>query len=315
MVPASSDISVTISLYNKEKTIERALLSVLNQSSPPKNVIIVDDGSTDHGSELAENLARKYPSVSHIVQENQGVSVARNRGVVEADTDYVCFLDADDVWEKNYMDNLLNLMSAEGNAEVYCLAYQMKSEIGYLKPHVALEENHEGIVENPLNVYAKGYGLIHTSAICFRKEFFLDIGGFPEGVNFGEDLFVWMIACLKGKVAFSNKISVTLHKEQINSINRRKLHPYHVSYFTEHLNDFSTSEQQAIRKFLIGNIYIQWAAAKLEGNVEQQKTLQKYCFSLSKTSWLILTFSRLLPPSVFKFLKNRRTKKRLIGNR
>jgi glycosyltransferase involved in cell wall biosynthesis len=311
MAPDPSDISVTISLYNKEKTIERAVLSVINQTKPPKNIIIVDDGSTDRSSEIAGHLAKKYHAVKYILQENRGVSVARNRGVEEADTDFVCFLDADDVWEAEYIENLLNLMKVTKDADVYSLAYQMNSEFGTLKPAVALADNHEGMVHEPLMTYSKGYGLIHTSAICFRKDFFSQIGGFPEGVNFGEDLYLWIIACLNGRMAFSNKISVTLYKEQINSENRRKLHPYHVSYFVKNLNNFSPEEQKTLKKFLIKNIYLQWAAAKIEKNFVQKKTLRYYCFQLSKPSAIILIFSDLLPVKVFEYLKEWRIKQRL----
>jgi len=307
-----ADISVTISLYNKEKTIERAVLSVVNQTRPPKNIIIVDDGSTDRSSEIASQLARSYSFVRYIKKKNQGVSVARNRGVEEADTDYVCFLDADDIWEPVYMEHLLQLMEIADDADVYCLAYQINSEYGMLKPHVALPDDFEGIVKDPLNAYTKGYGLIHTSAICFNQSFFWEIGGFPEGVNFGEDLYLWIKACLNGKVAFSNKISTTLFKEQINSVNRRKLHPYHISYFTDHLGEFKPEDQKSIKDFLIKNINIQWAAAKIENNKNQQDILRKYSYRLSYLNGLLLQLSDWLPVQLFQFLKARRAQKRKL---
>ena len=309
----AEDISVTISLYNKEHSIERAVLSVVNQTIPPREVIIVDDGSTDNSSTIARKLSEKFSVVTCIQQENSGVSVARNRGFKEAETRLVCLLDADDVWEPGYVDNLIELISAAPEANFYSLAYRMSSDKGWLKPEVDLPGNYIGIVDNPLKIYSRGYGLIHTSAICFKKDFFEATGGFPQGINFGEDLYLWMKACLTGTLAFTHKVSVSLYKEQINSLNRRKLHPYHVKFFTENLNQYSTKDQKVIRDFLIKNIYIQWAAAKLEDNKWQQKTLQQYCFRLSKIKGLLLAVSGLIPKSFIGYLKNRRTQKRLLS--
>jgi len=308
----SSDVSVTISLYNKEHTIKRAVYSILNQELQPKSIIIVNDGSTDSGPEISKKLSLEYPSVKYIHQYNQGVSAARNKGIEEADTEFVCLLDADDVWEPNYMTNLLKLHERVGDADLYCLAYQMHSEYGMLKPKVALPKNYIGVVENFISTYSKGYGVIHTSAVCFRKKFIQRIGGFPEGEIFGEDLYLWLKAGLEGKIAFIDEISVTLYKEPVNSIKWREHHPFYVSYFVNSMNDYTKKEQKALKKFLVKNIYLQWAAAKIEKNRKQKLTLRRYCFQLSKTSGFILLISELLPTKVFEYLKNRRTKQRIL---
>ncbi len=306
-----SDVSVTISLFNKEHSIQRAVDSILKQKLQPKSIIIIDDGSTDNSSEIAKNLSSEHPAIKYIYQDNKGVSVARNRGIEESDTDFICLLDADDVWEPNYMVNLTELYKHVDDADLYCLAYQMYSEYGMLKPKVALAANFKGVVENFISTYSKGYGLIHTSAICFRKTFIQKIGGFPEGENFGEDLYVWLKAGLEGKIAFTDNISVTLYKEPVNSIKRREHHPFHVSYFVKNLKNYSKVEQSALKEFLVKNIYLQWAAAKIEKNSEQKQTLRRYCYQLSRSRWLILLLSELLPSKIFVLLRDRRIKQRL----
>lgn len=306
------NITVTISLYNKENSIINAVESVIHQTVFPLSIIIVDDGSTDSGPEIVKSLCNKYECIKLIQQENQGVSVARNRGVEEAETDLVCFLDADDVWHPTYIENLIELYKEVGDADFYCLAYQMQSSIGLIKPKVALSENFKGIVSDPVKTYSRGYGLIHTSAVCVRKTFFYQVGGFPVGENFGEDLYFWLIAGLKGRVAFINKISVTLHKEPVNSIKRREHHPFHVSYFVQNMDTFSREDQKSLKEFLIKNIYLQWAAAKIENNAVQQRILRKYCFKMSYFSGLLLLIAHLLPSEVFSFLKEKRKARRLI---
>ena len=103
--------SVIIPLYNKSHTIERALKSVLNQTYKNFEAIIVDDGSTDNGIEIVN----KYTSDARIKilkQKNQGVSIARNEGVKNSLYQYIAFLDADDEWEKDYLETVLKIANA-----------------------------------------------------------------------------------------------------------------------------------------------------------------------------------------------------------
>lgn len=315
MLPGPSDISVVIPLFNKEKTIERALLSVINQNHTPKKIIVVDDGSTDESAVIVQQMARTYPAVIYIRQSNQGVSGARNRGAKNVETNYFCLLDADDEWEPGYMDHLLSLMKIAEDADIYSLAYQMQSDIGFLKPNVDLPDDFIGYVKNALETYRNGYGYIHSSAVCFKTSFFWELGGFPDGSIYGEDIYLWMKAFLHGKAAFINKISATIYKEQINSVNWRKLHPYHVSYFVDHLHEYEPDEQKDIRDFLIKNINIQWAASKLEQNRWQQKLLKEYAYKLSVSSGLLLECAGLIPNQIFWFIKKRRSHNRLIKKR
>lgn len=91
-------VSVIIPAYNSEKFIEEAILSVVNQSYPYLEVVIVDDGSTDKQKVIIFELIASDPRIRYIYQPNQGVSVARNNGFALAKGDFLAFLDADDVW-------------------------------------------------------------------------------------------------------------------------------------------------------------------------------------------------------------------------
>lgn len=301
------DLSVIIPLYNKETTIERAVKSVLNQPNLPCEIIIVDDGSTDKGDTIAQNLSQKHQIVTLVSQRNSGVSAARNRGVSEVNTPYISFLDADDAWEPGYIRNLTRLINSVKEADFFSLGYQMHCEGFTYKPYTALPEDFMGVVNNPIRIYSDGYGLIQTSAICFKKVFFEKLGGFPEGVKFGEDIYLWLKACTEGTLAFYNTVSATYYKEEINSINRRKLHhPYHVSYFTNNLNNYSGQQKRNLKHFLLKNIFIQWAAAKIEKNRWQKKILRSYVFKLNKILWLIIIFIDLIPAPLFDIIRRRR---------
>ena len=88
-------ISAIIPSYNRISTIGRALESVLKQTYGVSEIILVNDGSTDKTEEW---VAVNFPDVTVIHQENQGVSAARNIGIQHATTDWIAFLDSDDVW-------------------------------------------------------------------------------------------------------------------------------------------------------------------------------------------------------------------------
>ena len=104
-----SSVSVVIPLYNKAPHISRAINSVLGQTSPPEEIIVIDDGSTDGGGDIVK--AYQDPRIRYIRQENQGVSAARNRGIELAKGELIAFLDADDAWKPKFLETISEMRS------------------------------------------------------------------------------------------------------------------------------------------------------------------------------------------------------------
>jgi glycosyltransferase involved in cell wall biosynthesis len=94
-------VSVVIPTYNSGRFVTCAIDSVLAQTTPPSQIVVVDDGSRD---DTGERLAAYHGRVHYVRQANQGVSAARNRGVREATGEFVAFLDADDVWHPRKLE-------------------------------------------------------------------------------------------------------------------------------------------------------------------------------------------------------------------
>src|SRR5690554_5521626 len=94
--------SVVIPLYNKELSISNTIQSVLDQTFQNFEIVIVNDGSTDNSVKEVEKFDDKRIRLIH--QENQGVSAARNRGIKEARYEWIAFLDGDDLWEKEHLE-------------------------------------------------------------------------------------------------------------------------------------------------------------------------------------------------------------------
>ena len=89
-------ISVIIPVYNVEKYLHRCLDSVIEQTYKNLEVILIDDGSTDHSGEICDDYAAKDVRIHVIHQENQGVSAARNKGLDNVKGEYITFVDSDD---------------------------------------------------------------------------------------------------------------------------------------------------------------------------------------------------------------------------
>ncbi len=105
-------VSVIVPLYNKAPYILRALDSALAQTRTPDEVIVVDDGSQDDGPALV--AACTDPRIRLIRQANAGPGPARNRGIREAQGEYLAFLDADDEWRPAFLERSLAVLEGEG---------------------------------------------------------------------------------------------------------------------------------------------------------------------------------------------------------
>ncbi|MCI5137250.1 MAG: glycosyltransferase family 2 protein, partial [Candidatus Electrothrix sp. AR1] len=107
-------ISVIIPTFNRAEFLEQAIDSVLDQSLACGEILIVDDGSTDATSEIVRRISgsAKVP-ISYLYQENKGASAARNKGIVEARYEFLCFLDSDDRWAPRKLELQLEAMEEQ----------------------------------------------------------------------------------------------------------------------------------------------------------------------------------------------------------
>jgi len=103
--------------YNAEPHLVDSIESVLGQSHPNVELIVVDDGSTDNSQAILESFGEQIVSLS---QQNKGPGPARNNGIAHATGDYVAFLDADDYWDRDCLKNLFDALDGSSAALSYC---------------------------------------------------------------------------------------------------------------------------------------------------------------------------------------------------
>ncbi len=189
-------ISAIIPAFNSAAFICDAVNSILRQSHPVDEIIVVDDGSSDGTADLISDFGNK---VTCIRQENRGPSAARNRGIEQAKGDWIAFLDADDQWTPEKTEAQLAVLKR--HPELRLIASDMAeidSEGHTITPSV-LDKHHllesfralDGApLSNALAALAEK-NFIPTGTVLVQRQVLLDHGLFNPHIRFGEDLELW----------------------------------------------------------------------------------------------------------------------------
>jgi glycosyltransferase involved in cell wall biosynthesis len=219
MVTRMTHVSVVIPLYNKEKYIKRAVNSILTQTHQCFELIVVNDGSTDSSLTKAEGI--KDERIRIVDQENLGESAARNRGIEEAKHELIAFLDADDKWEPECLENLVRAAEKYLDAKMIGVAHKIISPEGeMIYPEFKYVPEKEGIIENYFKA-ALEWHPICASAVVIRKEVFDRLGGFTVEMRYGEDSFMWSKVALNYPVAFIYKYLSVIYRNADNRVSKQ----------------------------------------------------------------------------------------------
>ena len=196
-------ISVVIPAYNAGKHIARAIDSVLAQTQPPCEIIVVDDGSTD---DTAQVVASYRPKVTYIYQDNAGASVARNTGIQAAAGQWIAFLDADDEWladklklQIEHLKRNPDLVWTTGNyINCVCSKNRQAPHFDPVKADKLISgreywDNYFHALLNNLGGW--------TGTMLIRRDILIECGLFVPGRQRGEDIGMWWrIAYRKPKI-------------------------------------------------------------------------------------------------------------------
>lgn len=198
--------SVIVPLYNKAQYIERTLRSIMQQSYSDFELIVVDDGSKDASYLVAKNTIAGDGRCTVVQQVNSGVAVARNHGVELSHGEYICFLDADDWWELDFLKEMSDLISNYPEAGLYGTGFYLVKNGKKRVAPIGVQKDFEAGYINYCKAYARTLCMpISSSSVAIPREAFLAAGQFRKGISLGEDFDLWIRLALKYKVALVNK--------------------------------------------------------------------------------------------------------------
>lgn len=196
-------VSVVIPAYNMEGFIGQAIDSVLGQTYQQFEVIVVDDGSSDGTVRSAAQIAD--PRVRIITHTHQrGPSAARNTGIVRAGGDYIGFLDADDIWLPEKLEQQVELLSTRhALGFVYCGAHQVDSSLRFLRTPALGPPWPKAGREAFVRLFSREYFVVAPlSTMVLRRTCLDQVGLFDEAIVQGEELDLLLRLAQSWDIAF-----------------------------------------------------------------------------------------------------------------
>lgn len=255
--------SIIIPLYNKEDYIERAIDSVLSQTYLNFNIIVVDDGSKDSGANIVITKYKNDSRVTLLSKKNGGESSARNFGIEYAKSKYVCFLDADDEWEPNFLHEINRMVCLFPFASVYATNRKIiRSPLSHsVECSIFRNSKSENdiIINDIYDFMYRGSSPLSSSSICVLREAICSVGMFPVGIKLGPDILTWLRLFENYKIAFTYNSCVIIHQEaegrvcnvNANLIGERDFSKYLSKQLLAFPTQFDRSKRRLISKHLV----------------------------------------------------------------
>lgn len=239
-------VSVVIPVFNAQDYLEDTLACVFAQTYPHIQIIAVDDGSTDGSLDI---LLRYSDRLTIVRQQNQGVAVARNRGVREASGDWIAFLDADDLWHPEKIERQLN------------------TSMGFDWSHtdsVFMGGANNGRRDSELTAKSGGMvfeqlvcsNFVGTSSVIIRRDCFLAHGGFQELLTSIEDWDLWIRVSRSHPLAYLDEPMMRYRVHAASASRRTRLTlPNHLKVIDAVFDGISARSLQHLRSVAKASSY------------------------------------------------------------
>ncbi len=317
-------ISVVMPAFNIEEYIGRAIKSVLAQTRPADEIIVVDDGSTDG---TAAEIKKFGEQVRYIHQENSGPGAARNTGIKTARYEWIAFLDGDDEWLSEYLEKQLELLQRNkdlmwSNSNYFCCLCNDNRRGPRIEPDRARSILGEKEYFDNYFPACRHKAIACSDTVLIRREVFEEVGLFREDRNYAEDVDMWWRITFRWpKVGYVAEPLAVYHMDRKGTLTEEFTHKnlqIHIDLLERHLK--SAAEHHQLEQFesLASYLVTSWIRSMLfEGNAAGiQKLLEQFGY-LMKPGFRVLVRSLIVFPRftagcchaisrVVRFLKLRR---------
>lgn len=309
-------ISVVIPLYNKSASVAETIRSVQGQTYSDFEIIVVDDGSTDDSARIVEGIQSSESRLTLIRKKNGGVCSARNAGILAAKGDYIALLDADDVWDRDYLKEQMRMLSDFPDCQMWGINYgeTIKGEIIRDVP-TGLPDGFRGIVEDYFRIPGRVSDLFCSSSVLIRKSAFDKVGLFDERIRYAEDSDMWFRIIARFPVAFYDRYMVFYRFDAENRA-QTKYRPlkYFLPYFVDKYSSYKDNRvfycwmhrwsAQHIAKFYFNSEREREDATVAAGKLDYNVIPVKY--------WFLFKMPFLMGKTLYEVVK---MKNRLFGFR
>lgn len=241
-------ISVIIPLFNKNFSITETLQSVMSQTFTDFEVIIVNDGSTDESVEKVSLFTDKRIQVYH--QSNMGAASARNLGIGKATGSLLAFLDGDDIWFENHLEELYRLYTDFPGCGLYCSRYRMKiakNKTIHISYSNSIPDNYRGVLPDYFDASLK-FRVGLTSAVAIPKSVLGETLRFNPDVSSGQDLELFTRIAIEHPAAITNKYTLEYNFALDDQLSKTRITRKKLIDFTQ----FSQREKDlpSLKRFL-----------------------------------------------------------------
>lgn len=239
-------ISVVIPLYNKENDIAKTLQSVAAQTFRDFEVIVVNDGSTDCSAQVVEHfIAENKANCQFLIinKPNGGVCSARNRGIQEAQGDYIALLDADDQWDKDYLKEQVRLIHDFPQAAMWGINFaEMFHDKLVRHLRTGLPDGYRGYVDDYFCLPNRQSDLFCSSSVVIHRSVFEQVGMFDERLHYSEDIDMWWRIIATHRVAFYDRYMVYyLYDAQNRAMNRTRPLRFWLPFYPEKFRPYKSN--------------------------------------------------------------------------
>ena len=267
---AIEDISVVIPTFNRRNLLKRAIHSVIKQTIEPREIIVIDNGSTDQTYQMVSSL---FPDINYFTEKKRGVSAARNKGIIESKSKWIAFLDSDDTWEPKKLEKQLEFSLLNQNKyrlihtdEIW---YRNNKFLNQLNKH---KKSGGDIFKNSLKLCC-----ISPSSAFVKKQVFNDHGLFDENLEVCEDYDMWIRITSKEEVGFLDSPLVLKYGGHSDQLSKKfwGMDRFRIEALEKNLKNkcFTKIQKKIVLDILIEKLTIVSNGAQKRGNKD---TFKKY---------------------------------------
>lgn len=309
-------ISVIVPLYNKAAWLDRCIQSIIDQTYQNIEILIINDGSTDRSRDVAENI--DDPRIKIFDKLNGGVSSARNVGIEKAKGEYIAFIDADDEWNMQHLEVLIEGFCKYDDVVLVCDDYvevysnDMKDSVRRNLPFEIVDAKiGYHLIEDYLKTLKDGHFLLSGSSVLIKlSEIKENKLKFSVQLEHGEDINYWLRLSQFGKFVFCDYIGLLYHRvDDQSAMNKNRQKAQLVSHFfdTIDVEKYNEKGRTNVKKFLTREYFKKaYQNRGLELKREELSTSVGGEIQISRLKILPYLSIRYCPKFVFSIYKSLR---------